>query len=60
MTDSEFLMWIHARLEKVHGENRLVDYMQKLRRIAQGLDTNHRPTVNSNPQLNRRTAASTD
>ena len=28
-----FLMWIHARLEHVHGENHLMDYMHKLRAI---------------------------
>jgi len=31
--DGEFLRWIHARLVKVHGENELVDYMQKLSAI---------------------------
>lgn len=33
MNDREFLMWIHERLEHVHGEDRLVDYMHKLRAI---------------------------
>lgn len=33
MTDREFLMWIHERLERVHGENPLMDYMHKLRAI---------------------------
>jgi hypothetical protein len=32
-SDRRFLMWIHDRLEHVHGENRLMDYMHKLRAI---------------------------
>lgn len=28
-----FLMWIHGRLEHVHGESPLLDYMHKLRAI---------------------------
>lgn len=33
MNDQEFLMWIHARLTEVHGEDPHVDYMHKLRAI---------------------------
>lgn len=33
MSDKEFLMWIHQRLNQVHGENKNVDYMWKLRAI---------------------------
>ena len=33
MRDKEFLQWIHDRLEHVHGENPLYDYMHKLRAI---------------------------
>lgn len=33
MQDREFLMWIHQRLENVHGEDHLLDYMHKLRCI---------------------------
>lgn len=33
MNDKEFLQWIHDRLEHVHKENPLVDYMWKLRAI---------------------------
>ena len=33
MTDREFLCWIHERLEHVHGESPLIDYMHKLRAI---------------------------
>jgi hypothetical protein len=32
-SDRGFLMWIHERLEHVHGENHLMDYMHKLRAI---------------------------
>ncbi len=35
--DAEHLEWIHARLEKVHGEDRLVDYMWALRRVINNL-----------------------
>lgn len=34
MTDREFLMWLHERLEKVHGVSPLVDYMHRLRQIV--------------------------
>ena len=33
MTDREFLIWIHERLELVHNENPLDDYMHTLRAI---------------------------
>jgi hypothetical protein len=33
MKDREFLIWLHGRLEKVHGENDCYDYMHKLRAI---------------------------
>jgi len=33
MKDRDFLMWLHARLENVHGENAAFDYMHKLRAI---------------------------
>lgn len=33
MKDREFLMWLHERLEHVHGENDLLDYMHRLRAI---------------------------
>lgn len=33
MNDQEFLMWIHERLEHVHHENPLFDYMHRLRAI---------------------------
>lgn len=33
MKDREFLMWLHERLEFVHGEKPTADYMHKLRAI---------------------------
>lgn len=33
MYDRLFLMWLHGRLEYVHGEDPCVDYMHKLRAI---------------------------
>ena len=33
MDDKDFLCWIHERLEHVHGESPLKDYMHKLRAI---------------------------
>lgn len=35
MNVPDFLDWIADRLEYVHGENRLMDYMHHLRNIAQ-------------------------
>ncbi len=33
MKDRKFLCWLHERLEHVYGDNRLVDFMHKLRAI---------------------------
>lgn len=33
MKDRDFLIWLHARLETVHGERSIVDYMHKLRAV---------------------------
>lgn len=33
MTDREFLIWLHQRLVRVHGESKFVDYMHFLRDI---------------------------
>jgi hypothetical protein len=33
MKDRDYLMWLHERLEHVHDESPLVDYMHKLRCI---------------------------
>lgn len=35
MTDREFLIWIHERLIRVHGELKGMDYMWKLRSIIE-------------------------
>lgn len=42
MTDREFLMWIHERLELVHGESHLVDYMHKLRAVIRATPAKRR------------------
>lgn len=34
MTDKQFLIWLHARLEHIHKENLNYDYMTKLLSIA--------------------------
>lgn len=33
MKDQVFLIWLHERLENVHGEHPHTDYMRKLRAI---------------------------
>jgi hypothetical protein len=38
MPDRDFLIWIHERLEHVHGENPMSDYMHKLRAVIKGID----------------------
>lgn len=38
MRDREFLIWIHERLEHVHKEKPLYDYMHKLRAIIKDMD----------------------
>ena len=38
MLDRDFLIWIHERLEYVHGENPMKDYMHKLRAVIKGTD----------------------
>lgn len=38
MRDRDFLIWIHERLEHVHGENPHKDYMHKLRKIIKVVD----------------------
>lgn len=48
MNDRDFLCWIHERLEHVHGESPLVDYMHRLRAIIAtqplGFRSHHRGT----------------
>lgn len=36
MTDKEFLLWLVARLVNVYGESEHVDFVQKLKKIAEG------------------------
>ena len=38
MLDRDFLIWLHERLERVHGENHMNDYMHKLRAVIKGTD----------------------
>ncbi len=36
MTDRNFLIWIHERLEHIHGENTSADHMHRLRALIRG------------------------
>lgn len=50
MYDKQFLIWLHARLEYLHGEKSNVDYMGKLRSIIKAtpdsqLTPNTAPTI---------------
>jgi len=38
MKDKEFLIWLHERLTKVHGEKNMVDYMHRFRAIIINTD----------------------
>ncbi len=38
MNDRDFLMWLHERLEYVHKEKDLYDFMHKLRAIIASTD----------------------
>lgn len=55
MKDREFLIWIHERLEHVHHERPIVDYMHKLRAIIRNTpkdqNTPNVDTFNSIEQL---------
>jgi uncharacterized protein YprB with RNaseH-like and TPR domain len=51
MNDRDFLMWIHERLENVHGENPHYDYMHKLREIIKHTPT-ERATANTETENN--------
>lgn len=42
MNDRDFLMWIHARLQHLHGEDPCVDYMHRLRAIIAGTNPEQR------------------
>ena len=45
-TDKEHLQWILNRLAEVHGENRNVDYMVRMKKIVDNIKTD---TTNSKP-----------
>jgi len=55
MNDRDFLIWIHQRLEHVHHENPLTDYMHKLRRVIRNMspisDSSHMSSCNSLSEL---------
>lgn len=57
MKDREYLMWLHERLEHVHGERKLVDYMHKLRCIIRATpkdrETKNSGSSNSLEELKR-------
>lgn len=63
MNDRDFLMWIHERLEHVHGENSLYDYMHKLRAIIKATPkdriTPNVASCNSLEELREELAATT-
>lgn len=40
MKDRDFLCWLHERLEHIHKENPLFDYMHKLRSIIATIPPN--------------------
>jgi hypothetical protein len=50
MEDKQFLTWLHERLEHVHGENPMVDFMGKLRSIIAATPAEQR-TPNTAPSL---------
>lgn len=37
MKDKDFLKWIYVRLQNVHGESPLLDYMRKLRCVIKSI-----------------------
>ena len=37
MSDKEFLMWLADRIEKIYGEPHNMDFLQRLRRLAERL-----------------------
>lgn len=42
MNNRDFLMWIHERLEHIHKENPMYDYMRRLRSIILNADINQK------------------
>ena len=57
MRDREFLIWLHTRLEHVHHERPIVDYMHKLRSIIRNIpedqDSPNLDIFNSMEQLEK-------
>jgi len=45
MNDRELLIWIHERLEHVHDEHNLLDYMYKLRAIISTIPENQNTSL---------------
>lgn len=53
MNDRCFLMWLHERLEKVHGEDACYDYMHKLRAIIKATpEDRYTPNMGTGNGLN--------
>jgi hypothetical protein len=52
LTDKEFLIWIYERLERVHGELHIFDYMRRFRYIIETIPINQK-THNEPPQIKR-------
>lgn len=38
MNDKKFLMWLADRLVHVYGESEFVDFVQRLRKIAENIE----------------------
>lgn len=57
MTDREFLMWIHERLEHINGDKPLMGFMHTLRAIIRATPADRRTpscnTCNSLGELQR-------
>lgn len=50
MNDKEFLHWIHDRLENKHNESHYVDYMIRLRNIAESLPPQNETKYHVHPK----------
>lgn len=51
MKDREFLIWLHSRLERVHGENPNVDYMHKLRAVIGAIPAEQETISRGEPSM---------
>lgn len=52
MKDKDFLIWLHERLDMVHGEDPLKDYMHKLRAIIRDMPPDREsPNTNTGNSL---------